>query len=413
MTQQSGVDHHLFFISGTHIFAEDGSFALTVSFHDVQDNTDHSLSSSTAGVDDAPLCVCLAVVPNAPMSYSGVGGNSSSGGALNSVQAFVSAIGGVNNGGTPSPQPSGFRTVNWDGVKLDGTDFGGNTFVIDPQKTVGMPVNRFQERGATFSRVNAVSGDGFADVNPGVTGVLTAFTAANDFAPFNTHEVDLNFVLPSLHTTSAAPAGTRGFGAIFINVRHPVETSVEYFAGSVSLGKFYVPVELATSQPYSFLGELFNQPIVTRVHLTLGSGTIFRFDGSTFAAGASDNVPAGTNVVALDDMAYAEPNPIPEVIITPSANITFIGTVGTFMDADPNAKPADYTALIDWGDGRTSPGLISAAGVGGFNVSGSNTYTTGGDFQVTFTVEDFGGAKVIGNGEARVRPPLFLPVIVH
>jgi hypothetical protein len=228
--------------------------------------------------------------------------------------------------------------------------------------------------------------------------------------------LDLNFVLPSAHTTSPAPAGARGFAGIFINVHNSVQTSVEYFAGPVSLGRFYVPVGLAASPAYSFLGVLFNQPIVTRVHLTLGSGTIFRFDGTTFAPGASDNAPAGANVVAVDDLVYAEPrpaNPAPKVILTPTVSTVFTSTVGTFIDTDPNGNFHDFTALIDWGDGHTSPGRISAAGGAGFSISGSNTYATDGVFQITFTVEDFGGAKVIGNAEARLPFALFLPTIVH
>src|SRR5262249_59520621 len=35
-------------------------------------------------------------------------------------------------------------------------------------------------------------------------------------------------------------------------------------------------------------------------------------------------------------------------------------TVATFTDANPNAKPADFAAQIDWGDGQTSAGTISA-----------------------------------------------------
>ena len=413
---QSGINSHLFFISGTHTFIEEGSFALAVFFHDVLDNSNHNLSTSTAAVDDAPLCVCLDVIPGAPSTFTGAGGNGSSGGAFNSRQAFESAIGGANNGATPAPQPGGFRALNWDGVKLDGTDFGGNTFVIVPNKTVGIPVNRFQERGAMFGRVYAVSNDGFAAVNSGVAGVFTAFSPVNDFAPFNTHQVDLDFVLPSPHTSSGVTAGTRGLGGIFINVHNPIQTSVEYFAGPISLGRFYVPAGPSASPAYSFLGVLFSQPIVTRVHLTLGSGTIFLFDGSSFAAGAADNAPAATNVVALDDLAFAEPhsvNPAPEAIITPTAGSTFTGTIGTFIDTDPNGNFHDFTALIDWGDGHTSPGRISAAGGGGFNISGSNTYTTRGALQITFSVEDFGGAKVIGNAEARVPFPLYMPAIVH
>jgi len=103
----------------------------------------------------------------------------------------------------------------------------------------------------------------------------------------------------------------------------------------------------------------------------------------------------------------------PVVAVTPTVSTPFTGTVGAFIDTDPNANFHDFTAMINWGDGHTSPGQISAAGGGGFNISGSNTYTTRGTFEITFTVEDFGGAKVIGNAEARLPFPLFMPAIVH
>ena len=59
-----------------------------------------------------------------------------------------------------------------DGVKLDGTDFGGgpNTTVISQGNTVGIPLDRFQSRGVYFGAVYAVSGDGFTTVNPSAAG---------------------------------------------------------------------------------------------------------------------------------------------------------------------------------------------------------------------------------------------------
>src|SRR5207248_3725023 len=145
------------------------------------------------------------------------------------------------NGANPPPQSSGFRAINWDGVKLDGTDFGGSTTVISQGKTVGIPTNRFQERGVKFGEVYAVSGDGFQSVNPNVTAALfPAFSPNNIFAMFNDNGIGLSFVLPSAHTGTPVAAATTGFGAIFRNVEIAGSTSIEYFSGDRSLGKFFV-----------------------------------------------------------------------------------------------------------------------------------------------------------------------------
>src|SRR5206468_9684261 len=195
----------------------------------------------------------------------------------------------------------------------DGTDFGGNTTVIDLNHVVGIPLNRFQNVGVHFDAVYAVSGPAsgtdtstFSTVNPTVTNLFPAFSPTKTFAMFNDNTIDLHFVLASAHATAPVPAATRGFGAIFKNVELDNTTSIEYFNGDTSLGKFFVPVGTA-GQP-EFLGELFTGPIVTRVTLTLGTDVLFSFDGTTFHAGPQANDPAhGHNLVVTDDFAYAEP----------------------------------------------------------------------------------------------------------
>src|SRR5262249_56845701 len=56
-----------------------------------------------------------------------------------------------------------------------------------------------------------------------------------------------------------------------------------------------------------------------------------------------------------------------------TAGAPFRGTVATFTNADPYGSAASYTALITWGDGSTSAGVISGTG-GTLTVSGSHTY---------------------------------------
>jgi uncharacterized protein (TIGR03118 family) len=66
----------------------------------------------------------------------------------------------------------------------------------------------------------------------------------------------------------------------------------------------------------------------------------------------------------------------------------FTGTVATFTDGDPNATPGEFRATIDWGDGTRSKGHVSSASGGGFQVTGTHTYTDEGKFTPIVTVRD-------------------------
>ena len=109
-----------------------------------------------------------------PVVYSGSGAD-----ATTALDAFRTAIGGITN--TGAPQAAGFREINWDGVKLDGTDVNPKTQVVDLNHTVVIPVDRFQSQGALFADPYAVSGDGFATVNPASAGQFPAFSPNNTF----------------------------------------------------------------------------------------------------------------------------------------------------------------------------------------------------------------------------------------
>jgi hypothetical protein len=406
-------------ITDTHTFPEEsGSVvppnAFTVTLHVFETaspdtNTDTKIAS--AEVLDAPLTPGNPVTPGTPQIFNGVGGT-----AATALADFEAAIGGANNGANPptAPLTTGFRDINWDGVKLDGTDFGGppNTTVINTGHTVGIPLNRFQERGVYFGAVYAVSGSfsatdtsTFADVNPNVSTLFPSFTPKNTFAMFNDNGIDFKFVVPSSHNTTVVSAASRGFGAIFQNVQLADTSSIEYFNGSTSLGKFFV--QTGTAGQSEFLGVLFNNPIVTNVVLTLGTDVIFRFDGTTFTpGGVVDDPTGGHNLVVTDDFVYAEPQAIANgfpivsgaqgttnavVTVNATLNTPFTGVVATFSDADPNGNAKDYTATINWGDGHLTNGTITANAQGGFDVSGTNTYTRLGLFPINVDIADFGG----------------------
>ena len=84
--------------------------------------------------------LCAGFGWSAPKVFSGSGAA-----ATTALNAFRTAIGGV---------------------KLDGTDANPNTQVVDANKTVIIPVDRFQSQATLFADPYVVSGDRFAIFSP-------------------------------------------------------------------------------------------------------------------------------------------------------------------------------------------------------------------------------------------------------
>lgn len=251
--------------------------------------------------------VATAPAQAVPIVFSGSGAN-----ATTAFNDFRTAI----NGGS---------RITWDGVGLNGNDANPNTRVIVPGTTVEIPVDRFRNVGAIYADPYAVSGDGFASVNPATAGQFPAFTPSNtfamfDFTPgeFNDRFIEQSFVLPGTNTA----AGTSGFGAIFIDVEDSTSSSIEYFGRNangdeISLGKFLVPT--GNSGEPEFLGVLFDQPIITNVTLTVGTNALFSNDGTSmqFQSFGSENLAAGIDLAVTDDFVFATPTQAVAVVPEP------------------------------------------------------------------------------------------------
>jgi hypothetical protein len=293
----------------------------------------------------------LLSLPTAPANaasqlFSGAG----SAAALPALNAFAAAIGGANNGVAPPPATGGFRRIDWDGVSVDPRN--QVSFIIVPNQSVGILPDLFQPRGVVFDRVHSVAQDGYVSVNSGVAGQFPAFTPPKTFSPFNNNQVTVNFVFPSVRGSPAVPAATRGFGAIFLDVETANTSSLEYFAGTTSLGKFFVPPG-PTGEP-EFLGVLFDTPVVTSVRITVGAGTMFGFqDPAQITPGAPDitiNRATGIDQAILDDFIYAEPTAAvaPQAVIAGGPPPPTSGQANT-----PCAASAGQTCVVSGGANGT------------------------------------------------------------
>jgi hypothetical protein len=218
------------------------------------------------------------------------------------VDAFRTAIGGVNNGNATGPLASGRREINWD---------GGNPALTTPA-IAGTPFNGFQmTRGALFT----TPGTGFEqspfnDVNPTYATTFKTFSPSRLFAPLGSTITDTTFFVPG---GGGVPAAVGAFGAVFTDVDLANTSSIQLFdLSGASLGTFVIPT---ADGGLSFVGVLGTAgERIGRVRLVSGNT----------ALGPNDNPANGVDVVALDDFIFAEPQAVPA---PPSVVLAGLGVV--------------------------------------------------------------------------------------
>lgn len=223
----------------------------------------------------------------APITFSAAGADAPS--ILGTVDAYRASLGGPNNGVTPGSQPNGFRDITWDG--------GG---AAAPATIFGIPMTAFANRGNVYTtpgtgfEISGQPSPEFGDINATYPGQFIPFSGTRLFASLGSNVMDVLFTVPG---TTSTPAFTRGFGAVFADVDLGV-TSLEFFNGdNQSLGTFFVPV---FDSGLSFLGVQFDDTVVSRVRITAGNSPLGPDDG------------AGTDIVALDNFIFGEPQVVPE-----------------------------------------------------------------------------------------------------
>jgi hypothetical protein len=112
----------------------------------------------------------------------------------------------------------------------------------------------------------------------------------------------------------------------------------------------------------------------------------------------------GFVTVAENDVLAAQPP-----TIEATQNTSFSGVVARFIDSDLVSPASDFSAGIDWGDGTSSPGIVSGSN-GSFTVSGTHSYALAGKLPIGVTLSDDGAgtASAVATGSALVVSPAAL-----
>ena len=234
------------------------------------------------------LTVCVAIESNSARAQKHPVVVLGAGDVAPVVAQYRKLLGDPDNANNKGPLASGRREINWDGVP------------DDRAAPAFLPADFFKARGAKFAtpgkgvQVSAKAGNPsnaaprFGHINATYANIFKPFSGERMFSPVGSNVVDLTFVVPGTDT----PARVRGFGAVYIDVDQP-HTAFEYFDQSGrSLGRFAVPIQ---NEGFSFLGVVFDQPIVARVRIEYGSVALGPDDGPS------------NDVSVMDDFIFGEP----------------------------------------------------------------------------------------------------------
>jgi hypothetical protein len=208
------------------------------------------------------------------------------------LNEFRNLLGNLN---TAPGAASGRREINWDGVpdSLVGKALPDDFF--NPTGA-GAPVAR--QRGLVYApHVGEfqVSNSNFNNIDPAASGQFSAFSGAKTFANVTTNAWPVSFQVAGQTT----PAFTKAVGIVFSDVDIATSTSLEFFEGEKSLGKFFAPAHDGTSS-FSFLGVYFpGNERITKVEVK-HQGILVDGQKDISTGGQYD-------LVIFDDFIYGEP----------------------------------------------------------------------------------------------------------
>jgi hypothetical protein len=229
------------------------------------------------------------------------------------LDAFRNSLGTLN-GNLPQNFSGGRREINWDAVPdafsapnpFPGGFFNGNV----PGRARGVV---FSTPGTGFmTSATAASGVGidFTNINPSYDGLFEAFSAERLFTAIDSNVMDVDFFSPADQVTEAA---TRGFGVVFSGVELPNTSRLDFFDRQGTLLASQFVESFAEPESFSFLGVLFDDPILASVRIFSG----------TDALGGNQNLNAGVDLVVMDDFVFGE-----QVIPEPSSVGLITGLLG-------------------------------------------------------------------------------------
>jgi hypothetical protein len=324
-----------FSVSGQHTYDDEGTFAATVTI------TEQEPGSGFASVTDTATVAEADVLSGTPRTFSAPPGVS-----------FTATVADFSDTLTSAVASDLTATIDWgDATTSAGTVSGGSgAFQVSGTHTYAST--------GTYPVVVTLSDDAPGTATAKVTS--TAQVAAG------------LSVIASGFTT---PEGTAFNGQVATFSDADTSKTAGDFTTTIDWGDGTTSPGVVTGGSGSFT--------VTGQHTYADEGSFtFTVTVTEIGPGGATASSSATATVTEADQLAGSP-----VTFTVLAGSPFNGAVATFTDANTANTAGDFTATIDWGDGTTTPGVVSGGG-GTFTVSGTHTYATAGSYPVVVTLTD-------------------------
>ena len=380
-------------VSGTHLYADEGSYSTTVTIKD-----EGSATVTTTGV----VTITDAALTAGPAA------------ALTQVEGrpFAAQVATFSDANLAATIADFAATINWgDGTSAAGIIAQLTTPVGSPTQFTVSGSHTYAEQsaaGTPYAITVAIKDDG------GSTAAATATATVLD-APLTSAGATIQGV-----EGIALASGAVGNGILVATVQdsEPLATTTDFTTAGGS-----VTLDWGDGTP------VVTVPAANIVAVGTSAGVTFQVFGPThtyaeegsykITVTSTDNGGAATVAHSEADIADAPLSPaaVQPVLGPQASGVSFTTPVATFLDANPNATADDFTATIDWGDGTPrSTGAISPAGQtvrGGvlysvWTVTGSHNYIDpfvnggSGTFPILVNVIDKGGATTVVANTASV-----------
>lgn len=415
-----------FAVPASHAYAEEGTYAMTVTVSDSGGASD--TLNPTAVIHDASLSATASAVSTTEgNTFSGpvaMFNDANASGTVADYSAIIDWGDGTglatitgskitDSGGTFTvPGSHVYSNEGTYTMTVTITDIGGASTTIKPVATVSDAA-----LNATASAVSATEGSTFSGPVATFTDVDSAATTADYSATINwgdgtglttvaasaITDVGGMFTIPASHVF--ADEGTHTMTVTITDIGGATATlnptaivhdaalsatasAVSATAGSTFTGQVAKFTDANSTAPVTdFTATIdWGDGTSTAASVAAVSGSFVVNGSHLFTQAASRAVtiaihdPGGASATVTSTVVVADTVVSGSAAaISPTEGATFSGNVATFSGGATNGATSDFAAKIVWGDGDTTSGSLSGSASGGFTVSGSHTYAEEGD----------------------------------